>query len=112
MKTTFTLSLILLVVVATAQTRRIAHRFHSGSNTARYDNRDGNYGDPYIPPTITIHLESGRDTTVYEWDSLAAPYYKRYDTVPRAQFHPYDKSRTDIREMGGISHKLIVKGKP
>lgn len=111
MKTSVTLFLLFIATVAFAQTRRIAHRAHSGAEHARYDGRDGNYGDPYIPTTVTVHLESGRDTVVEFWDSLANPKYLRnIDTTPRAMIYPRDKrAKQDIREMGVITHRLIVK---
>lgn len=110
MKSVVTLAFLLVVVSLTAQTRRIAHRFHSGADHARYDGRDGNYGDPYIPTTVLIHLESGRDTVVEFWDSLANPNYLRYiDSTPRAMIHPRIGPKEDIRQMGGITHKLIAR---
>jgi hypothetical protein len=110
MRTLLTLVLIIAAFALNAQTRRIAHRFHSGADHARYDNRDGNYGDPYIPAMVTVHLESGKDTLVEVWDSLANPKYLRYmDTTPRAMIHPRVGPKEDIRQMGVITHKLITR---
>lgn len=108
-KTSITLFLLLMCTVAFAQTRRIALRAHSGAKTERYAKGEGNYG--YFPQKVKVHLESGRDTMVYDWDSLANPHYDIYvDTAPRAQFGPRDVSpREDIREMGKLTGKLIVK---
>lgn len=110
-KTIFSLLLIFTITIGFAQTRRIAHRAHSGANHARYDGRDGNYGDPYIPTTVTVHLESGRDTVVEFWDTLANPkYLQRIDSTPRVMIYPHDtRPKQDIREMGVITHRLIVK---
>jgi hypothetical protein len=84
MKTLITILCLTFCVAVHSQTRRIAHRFHSGADHARYDGRDGNYGEPY-DPKILIHLESGRDTLVDYWDTLANPNYNRYvDSFPRA----------------------------
>jgi hypothetical protein len=110
MKTLLSIALMVLTFFASAQTRRIAHRVHSGTTHERYDGRDGNYGNPY-PYRVLVHLESGRDTVVDAWDSLASPKYLRYlDTVPHAILYPRDtRPKQDIREMGGITHRLIVK---
>lgn len=95
-------------VAVSAQTRRIAHRAHSGANTERYDGRDGNYGDPYIPTHVKVHLESGRDTMVWEYDSIARPYF--YDTLPHASIRPVDRNpKADIREIAHGAGRLTIK---
>ncbi len=111
MRGIFIFILVLSVTIAFAQTRRIAHRAHSGANSERYRDGDGSYGwDPSFE-MVKIHLESGRDTMVYAWDSLAQPHYLNVDTTPRAQFYPRDNSpKEHIREMGNVTHRLIVKG--
>jgi hypothetical protein len=110
-RATFLFLLAFICTLSFAQTRRIAHRAHSGAKQERYDGRDGNYGDPYIPQMVQVHLESGRDTLVEFWDSLANPeYLRQVDTTPRAIIYPRDKRpKQDIREMGAITHRLIVK---
>lgn len=93
-----------LSTAVSAQTRRIAHRSHGGSENERYDNRDGNYGD-IRPRLVRVHLESGRDTMVEYWDSLARPYY--LDTIP------HNQSRgtlpiNDIYHIGHIAGRLVM----
>ena len=56
---------------------------------------------------ILIHLESGRDTMVWPWDSIAAPIY--LDTTPRAMIYPRMGKQEDIRNMGGVTHRLTTK---
>jgi hypothetical protein len=112
MKATFSLLLIFALTNCFAQTRRIAHRAHSGSNTERYVKGDGNYG--YYPPPqkVTVHLESGRDSLVYEWDTLANPRFY-LDTVPHPNYRPIDKRpKEDIRQMGKVTGRLILTGRP
>lgn len=106
MRTLF-IMVLLMAVTVNAQTRRIAQRSHSGATTARYEKATGSYG--YFP-MVTVHLESGKDTMVNEWDSLANPRYMHTDTAPRAMFYPRDTTpKQNIREMGAITHKLIGK---
>jgi hypothetical protein len=69
MKTFFAFVLILVTVSLTAQTRRIAHRFHSGTDNTQYASGDGSYGGPYIPMkyvhiTDTITFAVGKDSVV------------------------------------------------
>lgn len=108
MRTLFALVLLLTVTAAGAQTRRIAHRSHSGAKTERYLSGDGSYG--YLPRKVIVHLESGKDTAVWDWDSLAHPKYKYYmDTTPRANIRPKDTRRKeDIREMGAMAGKMTA----
>lgn len=111
MKTVFTFALLVLVLTLTGQTRRIAHRAHSGANHARYDENDGSYGK-VMPRKVKVHLESGRDTMVYEWDSIASPNHRYWelDTTSKINLHPIDpQPKHYIREMGEITHRLIVK---
>lgn len=108
MRNIFTLVLIFTITISFAQTRRIAHRAHSGSKHEHYDGRDGNYGYFPVPEKVTIHLESGRDTTVYEWDTLANPQFY-FDTVPHPNYRPIDKrSKEDIREMGKVTGRMTM----
>lgn len=107
MRALFIIALLITAVTLNAQTRRIAQRSHGGATTARYEKGTGSYG--YFP-MVTVHLESGKDTMVNEWDSLANPRYLQADTTPRAMFYPRDTTpKQNIREMGSITHKLIGK---
>jgi hypothetical protein len=109
MKVSVTILFLALCMGLGAQTRRIAYRFHSGADHARYDGRDGNYGDPF-DPRIRIHLESGRDTIVDYWDTLANPKYLHYiDSFPRAMIYPRMGRQEDIRDMGSVTHRLTTK---
>lgn len=113
MKRFFLLAALLFVAFTVdAQTRRIAHRSHSGAKNESYRKGEGSYG--YFPQKVTVHMESGRDTVVYEWDSLANPNYKRdiyVDTAPRAQFGPRSFApKEKIREMGTVTGRLVVSG--
>ncbi len=108
MKTIFSLLLILTITISFAQTRRIAHRAHSGAKHERYDGHDGNYGYFPTPQKVYVHLESGRDTLVYEWDTLASPNYY-LDTAPRPNYRPIDKrAKEDIREMGKVTGRMTM----
>lgn len=110
MRNIFTLILIFTITISYAQTRRIAHRAHHGAKTERYDDNDGSYGK-VMPRKVKVHLESGRDTMVYEWDSIANPNYRYWelDSTPRAQFRPYDsKPKEDIREMGKVAGRMTM----
>ncbi len=92
-----------------AQTRRIAHRAHSGTKTEHYDGRDGNYGDPYIPMRYvikvdTVYLMSGKDSAVKLVDSS----YWEYDTANlnhRQSLHQLE----DVREYGKICSRYTGK---
>lgn len=107
MRALFIVVLLIAAVPLNAQTRRIAQRSHSAATTVCYEKGTGSYG--YFP-MVTVHLESGKDTMVDEWDSLANPRYIQVDTTPRAMFYPRDTTpKQDIREMGTITHKLIGK---
>jgi hypothetical protein len=110
MRTALTFVFLLVFVAGFAQTRRIEHRAHSGKGSARYVSTDGSYGR-VAPRKVKVHLESGRDTMVYTWDSLARPQYNIYaDTMPRAQFGPRNvEPKTDIREMGMVTGRVIIK---
>lgn len=110
MKSIFTIALLIAAVTISAQTRRIAHRSHSGAKTERYTKGEGSYG--YFPQKVNVHMESGKDTIVYEWDSLANPQYPIYaDTTPRAQFGPRSlEPKDDISKMGLVTGRLIVHG--
>ena len=100
---------LFLATAAGAQTRRIAHRSHSGHVHSTYVWSGSNYGDPVEIHRVKIHLESGRDTIVYAWDSLAMPRYSA-DTTPRAQFGPrHFKPMRDIRELGMVTGRIIVR---
>ncbi len=111
MKSTFTFFLLLICTLSFAQTRRIAHRAHSGAKHARFDDNDGSYGR-VAPRKVKVHLESGRDTMVYEWDSIASPnyHYWELDTTAQINIRPIDpQPKQYIREMGEITHRLTVK---
>ena len=100
--------LLLTGILCYPQTRRIAHRAHSGAKSERYAKGEGNYGYFPQPREVTIHLESGRDTTVYEWDTLANPHFF-IDTVPHANYRPIDKrAKDDIRQMGKVTGRMIM----
>ncbi len=109
-KKTFIILFLTVCVGLNAQTRRIAHRAHSGADSKRYVANCGSFGAIPEMKKVKVHLESGRDTMVNQWDSLARPYYFYFDTLPRAQFYPKDLTpKEDIREMGTLTHKLIAK---
>jgi hypothetical protein len=98
-----------LATTADAQTRRIAHRFHSGSELARYDNRDGSYGGPYIPMKLVLKTDTllevnGKDSVIRVVDSS----YYELDTAN------YHQSRihgdlNDVREYGKICSRYTGK---
>ena len=109
MKALLTLVLVLVCASGFTQTRRIEHRSHSGVGSARYVSAEGSYGR-VAPRKVKVHLESGRDTMVYTWDSLARPSYDIHaDTTPRGQFGPRTtEPKNDIREMGMVTGRIIV----
>lgn len=108
-KALFIIALTIVCVTGFAQTRRIEQRSHSGVGSARYYSAEGSYGR-VAPRKVRVHLESGRDTMVYAWDSLARPSYDIYaDTTPRAQFGPRTmEPKNDIKEMGMVTGRIIV----
>ncbi len=102
MKTLFTIILLTAVFALNAQTRRIAHRFHSGTNIERYDGQDGNYGAPYIPykritVTDTLRETHGKDTVMRLRDTT----YYILDTTNLHQSR-VDSNLNDVREYGKI----------
>ncbi|HTF05065.1 MAG TPA: hypothetical protein VK826_13650 [Bacteroidia bacterium] len=105
MKTIFGFILVFAFAVgAHAQTKRIAHRSHSGAKHEKYDDGDGEYGR-IAPSKIKIHLESGKDTVVYPWDSLARPYY--LDTLRPHRIEKQVKEMEDIDQFGQVTGKMI-----
>lgn len=102
-------ALVCLVVNAEAQTRRIAHRFHSGSDHARYESGDGSYGGPYIPMKYTIkldtiHDESGKDSVIRVMDST----HFELDTtnLHHSRIHG---NMNDVKEYGKICSSYTGK---
>src|SRR5687768_15412951 len=98
-----------MALVGTAQTRRIAHRAHSGTKTERYDGRDGNYGGPYIPMRYvvkvdTVYFLSGKDTVVKLVDSS----YYELDTTNMHNQRSYQPLE-DVREYGKICSRYTGK---
>lgn len=94
--------LVFLSLAADAQTRRIAHRFHSGTNIERFDNSDGSYGGPFIPMKRitkwdTIHEHHGKDSVVRIVDSS-------YYVLDTANLHQsrIDRNLNDVRDYGKI----------
>jgi hypothetical protein len=72
-------ALIFISFETEAQTRRIAHRFHSGADGKKYQDVSSSYGIPMPQKpqkTIpifwydTIHMEDGRDSIVSRMDTL------------------------------------------
>jgi hypothetical protein len=106
MKTIFTLIFISVTVISFAQTKRIAHRSHSGRNSESYISTLGSYGK-VAPRKVKVHLESGRDTMVYEWDSLARPYYLRLDLQPKEN-EVGKKPIENAKEVGHVAGKLVM----
>ena len=115
MQNKFSPLVILLAIsfAANAQTKRIAHRSHGGTNTERYDGIDGNYGlpsHPPPPPMVKVHMESGRDTFVSLYDSLARPIYmdslqqRQNRKLKMQQLKPMKK----ISQVGNVTGKLLI----
>lgn len=95
-------ALVLMAIGTDAQTRRIAHRFHSGTNIERFDNSDGSYGGPYIPmkkitKIDTVREMSGKDSVVRLVDSTYYILDTSYYHQPRME-----GSMNDVREYGKI----------
>lgn len=102
-------ALVFLSITADAQTRRIAHRFHSGTNIERYDNGDGSYGGPYIPMKLvtkvdTIREMHGKDSV---WRLVDSSYY----ILDTANLHQsrIDNNLNDVREYGKICSRYTGK---
>lgn len=96
-------------VAGDAQTRRIAHRAHSGSETEQYDGRDGNYGGPYIPmrhvtKVDTVYVITGKDSVVKLVDSS----YYEMDTTNLHQPRSYQHV-DDVRGYGKICSRYTMK---
>lgn len=106
MRTIFTLAFMLMVTIIFAQTKRIAHRAHSGKNSESYVSSLGSYGR-VAPRKVKVHLESGRDTMVYEWDSLARPYYIHVDLQPKEN-EVGKKPIENAKEVGHVAGKLVM----
>ena len=106
MKTIFTFIFILLVTISFAQTKRIAHRSHSGKKNENYETTEGSYGK-VAPRKVKVHLESGKDTMVYEWDSLARPYYVNPNWQPKSN-EVGKKPIENVKEVGHVAGKLVM----
>lgn len=106
MKATFTFLFVLVVTISFAQTKRIAHRSHSGKNSESYVSTLGSYGR-VAPRKVKVHLESGKDTMVYEWDSLARPYYLNPDWQPKSD-EVGKKPIENAKEVGHVAGKLVM----
>ncbi len=86
-------ALLSMIITAEAQTRRIAHRFHSGADGRKYDGIESSYGIPsnksHLPQSTivlrpdTIHLEDGRDSVLYRWDTLGVVHPKVHEAKKR-----------------------------
>lgn len=106
MRVLFTAVFILLGIACTAQTRRIAHRSHSGAKHERYDGTEGSYGK-VAPRKVKVHLETGRDTMVYSWDSLARPYF--LDTIRQKSYEEVGHKKIETaKEIGHVAGKLVM----
>jgi hypothetical protein len=102
-------ALVFLSLAADAQTRRIAHRFHSGTNTERFGNGDGSYGGPYIPmkrivKVDTVYDEVRKDSVVRLVDSS----YWEMDTSMLHQSHIHE-NLNDVRDYGKICSRYTGK---
>jgi hypothetical protein len=106
MKTVVTIFFIFACTFGYAQTKRIAHRSHSGARNEKCDAVDGSYGK-VMPRKIKVHLESGRDTMVNPWDSLARPYY--LDTLRQPSFQEFGQKPIEtVKEIGHIAGRLVL----
>lgn len=106
MKTAFTFLFILSVTISFAQTKRIAHRSHSGKKNESYGTTEGSYGK-VAPRKVQVHLESGKDTMVYPWDSLARPYYLDKNGQPKYNEVGHKPIET-AKEIGHVAGKLVM----
>lgn len=109
MKPIFTLLLLVAVAALNAQTRRIAHRFHSGSDHAVYTSGDGSYGGPYIPmkyvtKSDTIIFFNGKDSVSRVVDTT----YYELDTTQLHKNHLHG-GVNDVREYGKICSSYTGK---
>ncbi len=106
MKTIFTFVFMLTVAIGFAQTNRIAHRSHSGKKNSTYSSTEGSYGK-VAPRKVKVHLESGKDTMVYPWDSIARPYYLDKDGQPKYNEVGHKPIET-AKEIGHVAGKLVM----
>lgn len=101
MKATVTLLMIFAVVFSHAQTRRISHRFHSGDDVERYDNKYGNYGGTYpmIRPSVyeSIKVKPVNNSSV----RLVDVSFVTSDTTNLQQSRE-QRTMNDVREYGKI----------
>lgn len=99
-------ALICTTLLADAQTRRIAHRFHSGSDVQRCDGRDGNYGIPYVPMKYVRKVDT--ITEIHNKDTvqrLVDSSYYILDTSGYHQSRNFDHVN-DVREYGKICSRF------
>lgn len=94
-------ALACLAFSADAQTRRIAHRFHSGTDTERYDNNDGSYGAPYIPRVYVLKTDTIRPTGKDSAFRLVDSSYYQLDTTNRHQPRSF-KDMNNAQDYGKI----------
>jgi hypothetical protein len=102
-------ALFFLAITVDAQTRRIAHRFHSGTSTGRFDNTDGSYGGPYIPmkkitKVDTIREMHGKDSV---WRLVDSSYWEM-DTSVLHQSR-IENNLDDVRDYGKICSRYTGK---
>jgi hypothetical protein len=103
--------IVLLLVILTvtagahAQTRRIAHRSHSGAKHEKYDGRDGNYGNP---PQMTqqrmliLQPDTIGDSIVWRFVGDTVP---RLDSLRINQYQPEDNI-DEVSELGKVCSKI------
>jgi hypothetical protein len=111
-KVVLSVFILVLALGSNAQTRRIAHRAHSGARSEAYDGRDGSYGEipaPRVRPqservvlkTDTVKTKSGSDSIFYFWDTLPDASVPRYN-----EFRPMPVHR--LRDIGTICKPATV----
>ncbi len=110
MKSVLTVSLLVLALSLAGQTRRIAHRAHSGANHENYDGLDGNYGGgtSYIVQSQvvlsmdTMKTSDGRDSLYYRWDTL-------HDQSPAQLNQMRHQPVRRISQLGNICAPITVQ---
>jgi hypothetical protein len=109
MRAVFTFILLIAMFCLHAQqTRRIAHRFHSGDDSEHYDDNDGNYGIP-MPhkPTKAIHvvidsIQKDEGRIYYRWDTVDY-------TTPAGLHVSRHKRVARMRDLGNICTTLTTR---